>query len=536
MIKVESLGVLVSGETLFSDLEISIGAGDKVGIVGPNGSGKSTLLRILAGSETPSVGSVKHSGDEVVAISPNHFDPSSTVLDHVGAGLGSVYDIHLQLEELAPMLGTGESRYTERYGELMERFEQLDGWTKLSWIDAATDLVGLGVRDHARAIGSMSGGELARATLARLLVVRPTVIFLDEPTSHLDASGVTWLKDFLKTSDQTVVVASYDRGLLNQVPDRIIELDPLDGSAHVFQGAFDEYVIARRDRDRKRRLQVEAQDKFVKRINADIDRAKLRARNLEAGTRNAGIRAKAKGIAKQAKARQRRLKALLDSSNWVDGVPDQSNRSWVRCDLASAAPPGSLSLDRVSLSYGDKLVLDQVSVSAKAGDRLLVLGDNGSGKTTMINIATAALEPDSGRVLRSADTVVVLAQHLDIPPDALPIEYLRREIGVYVEEAQEILNDYMFDYDMWSKPVERLSRGEQRRLQLAIAFNKPASVLVLDEPTNYLDFEGLELLDQILPEVKTTTLVVSHDPYLEKAYKPSQLVRLVNGRASVTPT
>ncbi len=535
MIKAEDVGVSIDGETLFAHLHISIGAGDKVGIVGPNGSGKSTLLRILAGLEAPSSGSVKQSGDEVVAISPADIDLSVSVVDHVGAGLGAVYEFQRQLDALAPRLAQGDPRDVDRYGTVMERFEQLDGWTKLAWIEAATDLVGLGPLDPERPIGTMSGGQLARATLARLLVVRPTVILLDEPTSHLDASGVAWLKDFLADSDQAVVVASYSRDLLNHVPDRIIELDDLDGTAHVYQGGYDAYLAARRDRDRKRRLQAQAQDKFVKRIEADIDRAKQRARSLEGGTRNAGIRAKAKGIAKQAKARQRRLKSFLDSAAWVTDVPEQANRKWVAAS-DPAFPPGSLSLEKISVSYGDVRVLDGLSIAVRAGDRVLVQGDNGSGKTTMIKAATGVLDPDSGRVSLPSGPIVVLPQHLDLPLDVAPLDYFRREIGIYVEDAQEILNEYMFDFEMWSKPIDRLSRGEQRRLQLATAFNKPASVLVLDEPTNYLDFEGLDLLDRIVPSLTATTLVVSHDPYLEKAFRPTQVIRVADGHAFTTST
>ena len=469
---------------LLDHADFALEAGERVGLIGRNGAGKSSLLRILGGLESADDGQLQAQQSlrvAFVAQEPELAD-DATVFDAVA-------------QSLAPLRALMDS-YAAGQGDLdalQERIEAQDGWTWRRRVDETLQRLRLPAEGT---IGTLSGGTRKRVALAQALVMRPDVLLLDEPTNHLDLDAIRWLEDLLLDFKGAVVAISHDRAFLDRVATRIVELDR--GKLLSYPGNFSRYQQLKQEQ-----LAQEAT------INARAD--KLLAQE-EVWVRK-GVEARRT----RAQGRINRLQALRAARL---ARRDAVGRVRLDVDAGVAGYQGKLvaELDNVSLAFGDKRVVEQLSTTVLRGDKIGLIGPNGAGKTTLLKLILGDIEPDSGRIQRGANLQVAYFDQMRaaLDPDATLEDFISPgsewiEIGAKRQHVKSYLGDFLFSPARAASPVRSLSGGERNRLLLARLFARPANVLVLDEPTNDLDIDTLELLEELLQGYEGTVFLVSHD-------------------------
>ncbi len=465
----------------------SLESRERVGLIGRNGTGKSSLLKILSGIERPDDGQLHVQHGLRIAYVPQEplLDAQHTIEEAVREGLGAV----LQLID----------DYTHSRGDLhalQSQIEALDGW---SWEQRLSETMQRLHLDPQTRIDSLSGGNRKRVALARALVTHPDVLLLDEPTNHLDLDSITWLEDLLLAYRGSVVTVSHDRAFLDRVATRMVELDR--GKLTSYSGNFAQYQALKEEQ-----LAQEAT------IQARAD--KLLAQE-EVWVRK-GVEARRT----RAQGRINRLVALREAR-----AQRREAVGSVRLEVASGAPSGKIvaDLDKVCKSFGStdgqtRTVVRDFSATILRGDKIGLIGPNGAGKTTLLKLILGELAPDSGNVRRGTNLSVAYFDQMrdQINLDASLEDFISPgsewiEIGNRRTHVKSYLGDFLFSPARAGSPVRSLSGGERNRLLLARLFARPANVLVLDEPTNDLDIDTLELLEDLLQQYEGTVFLVSHD-------------------------
>jgi ATP-binding cassette subfamily F protein uup len=467
---------------LLDHAEFALETAERIGLIGRNGAGKSSLLKILAGLERIDDGVLQFQQNlriAYVAQDPD-LDPARTVFDSVRAGL-------------APLLALIDD-YTHGRGDLdalQGRIETEDGW---NWEQRVQETLHRLHLDPDAVIGTLSGGTRKRVALAQALVTRPDVLLLDEPTNHLDLDAIEWLEGLLLDFKGSVVTITHDRAFLDRIATRIVELDR--GQLRSYPGNFSRYQALKEDQ-----LAQEAV------VNAKAD--KLLAQE------EVWIRKGVEARRTRAQGRITRLEHLREQR-----AQRRDALGRVQMDVATGAPSGKIvaELADVTKAFGDKVVVRGFTATILRGDKVGLLGPNGAGKTTLLKLILGELAPDSGKVRQGANLQVA---YFDQMRDALDLDATLEdfispgsewiEIGRQRKHVKSYLGDFLFSPARAASPVRSLSGGERNRLLLARLFARPANVLVLDEPTNDLDIDTLELLEELLQTYEGTVFLVSHD-------------------------
>ena len=467
---------------LLDGTDFSLAAGERVGLIGRNGTGKSSLLRILAGLDQPDDGTLHRQQGLVTAYVPQEpeLQGHATVFEAVQQGLAPVLALMAQYES-----GAGD------LDALQTQIEAADGWQWRQRVEATLQKLGL---DGTARVDTLSGGTAKRVALAQALVLRPDVLLLDEPTNHLDMDAIVWLQDLLLNFAGAVVVITHDRAFLDAISTRIVELDR--GTLRSYPGNFSQYQQLKQEQ-----MEQEAV------IHARAD--KLLAQE------EVWIRKGVEARRTRAVARIGRLQALRQQR-----ASRREALGRVRMEVDSGAATGKIvaELQDVHKAFGGRVVVDGFSTTILRGDKIGLIGPNGAGKTTLLKLMLGELAPDSGRVRQGSNLQIAYfdqmraALHLDatledfISPGS---EWI--EIGKQRQHVKSYLGDFLFSPARATSPVRSLSGGERNRLLLARLFARPANVLVLDEPTNDLDIDTLELLEDLLQRYDGTVFLVSHD-------------------------
>jgi ATPase subunit of ABC transporter with duplicated ATPase domains len=528
MLKAAGLTKSYAGEPVFADVHLTVNAGERIGLVGPNGSGKSSLLRLLAGRDRADRGSVTYGPDERVGYLDHQVpDRDQTVGAFLDEGLGELPALAEQLAAVeAAMAESGEP--DPDYTDLQERWRLLGGWEARARSAEVRDRLGVAGIDPATPLLRLSGGEQARVMLARLLLEAPAILLLDEPTNHLDGDGLAWLGDFLSAYRGAVVVATHDRAFLDHTVRRIVELDVVTDRAETYEGGYSDYR-AEKHRRRVRLLRDwEAQEKHHRRLAEDIERTAEQAMRTEEGTKDSKMRRYSKKVAKKAKARERRLRREMLSARWIERPEERPPLTF---RFAAVTPPDQevLRLDELVADRGAGRLWQPFSAEVRGGERVLVTGQNGTGKSTLLEVVRGRLDPASGTAERTVKFGLLPQTHDRLPKRIRVIDYLRRLVPLYEADAERLLESYLFDPEQYRRPLGTLSAGETRRLLIAALVNSGAGLLLLDEPTNYLDFESLEVLEQALEAFRGTVIAVSHDVRFGESLRPSQHWHLSSG-------
>ncbi|SCF11456.1 ATP-binding cassette, subfamily F, member 3 [Micromonospora viridifaciens] len=534
MLKAVSVGKSYDTEPLFTDLDLIVNAGDRVGLVGPNGVGKSTLLRVLIGEEPPSSGHVERApGTTVGYFAQQVPDPAATVGEFLAAGLGELHPLAGELRELERRLAAGDTAALDAYGEAQDRWAALDGWRAQARLTEVRQRLDVDHLADDTPLHRVSGGEQARLTLARVLLDAPDLLVLDEPTNHLDADGIAWLGEWLAGFPGGVLVVSHDRAFLDRTVQRIVELDGIHDEPQTYSGGYTDYRAEKLRRWQRLLLDYEAQQKDHRRWLADIDRTKQQARGVEESVRS-GLgadqqRRYAKKVAKKAKARERRLRRQMVSIRWLAEPRTRPSLALAFPQEASAEAEVLRARD-LTLTVGGRTLLERVDLSVRGGDRILLTGPNGAGKTTLLRVLAGQREPDAGRVEAATGVALLPQTHDALRTDVTVVDHFRSQVPVYADDAERLLDGYLFGPDQWDARLRTLSAGELRRLLLAVMVNSPARVLLLDEPTNYLDFDSLDVVEAALREFRGTVVMVSHDTWFAEAVGFDRRWRIADGR------
>ncbi|MEH3086256.1 MAG: ATP-binding cassette domain-containing protein [Xylophilus ampelinus] len=462
----------------------SLETGERVGLIGRNGAGKSSLLKILGGLERPDDGSLQIQQNTRIAFVAQEpqLDAAATVFEAASAGLGEVVAMRDQYLSGAEGLDLDA---------LQTHIEAMDAW---NWEQRVEETLARLHLDPQAIVGDLSGGTRKRVALAQALVARPDVLLLDEPTNHLDLDSIEWLEGLLVDFKGSVVTITHDRAFLDQVATRIVELDR--GRLRSYPGNFGAYQSQKEEQ-----LLQEAV------INAKAD--KLLAQE-EIWVR--------KGVEARRTRSQSRIVRLEQLR--ANRASRRETLGSVRLDVASGASSGKIvaELDGVRKAFGDRVVVRDFSATILRGDKVGLLGANGAGKTTLLKLILGELTPDAGRVRQGANLQVAyfdqMRQAIDL--DATLEDFISPgsewiEINHQRKHVKSYLGDFLFSPTRANSPVRSLSGGERNRLLLARLFARPANVLVLDEPTNDLDIDTLELLEELLQNYDGTVFLVSHD-------------------------
>ncbi|MCI4066643.1 ATP-binding cassette domain-containing protein [Micromonospora sp. R77] len=534
MLKAVGLSKHYDTEPLFVDLDLIVNAGDRIGLVGPNGVGKSTLLRVLVGAEPPSAGHVTRApGTTIGYVTQQVPDPDTSVGDFLADGLGELRPLADDLRDLERRLADGDTGALEAYGQAQERWAALDGWRAQARLAEVRQRLDVDHLDDATALHRVSGGEQARLTLARALLHDPDLLVLDEPTNHLDAEGIAWLGEWLAGFPGGVLVASHDRAFLDRTVGRIVELDGIHDEPQTYTGGFTDYRAEKIRRWQRLLTDYEAQQKDLRRWLADIDRTKAQARGVEESVRSGlgsdQVRRYAKKVAKKAKARERRLRRQLDSVRWL-AQPRTRPRLSLAFGPDAPADVEVLRARDLTVTAGGRTLLAGVDLSVRGGDRILLSGANGAGKTTLLRVLAGQVAADGGTVDAATGVALLPQTHDDLRTDVTVLDHFRSRVPVYADDAERLLEGYLFGPDQWDARLRTLSDGELRRLLLAIMVNSPARMLLLDEPTNFLDFDSLEVVEAALRQFRGTVVLVSHDTWFADAVGVGRRWRLTDGR------
>ena len=479
---------------LLDHADFSLEAGERVGLIGRNGTGKSSLLRIIAGVFPLDDGLLTKQQNLRIAYVEQEpvIDPNLSVFDAVAEGVHEVSGLLTEYDALAAQLGGADD------DALMDRMQQIhlqldvnDGWNLNNRVETTLHRLSL---DPSNVISTLSGGMKKRVALARALVAAPDVLILDEPTNHLDFTSILWLEELLRDFKGSVLFITHDRRFLDNVASRIVELDR--GRLQSYPGNFTAYQIRKAEQ-----LEIEAVE------NAKFDKVLAQEevwirKGVEARrTRNEG--------------RVRRLESLR-----LERGSRRDQQGQVKMSLSDAERSGKIvaELTDICKSFGSKRIVQNFSATIMRGDKVGLIGMNGAGKTTLLRMILGEDQPDSGEVRQGSrmqiayfdqmraqlDDEMSLADTISPGSDWVEVGGQRKHVMTY-------LADFLLSPERARSPVKSLSGGERNRLLLARLFARPANVLVLDEPTNDLDIDTLELLEQLLEDFNGTVFLVSHD-------------------------
>ncbi len=498
MLVASDLSKAYSERTLFSGLNLSTAAGDRIALIGANGSGKTTLLDILAGETLPDSGSIAGRRNTTVGYlkqEPGSFAGRS-LLEEVLAADAEVVALTDQIADTRDALSLAADPANQQ--ELMNRLSQLDGELEAAGgadrdHEAKAILSGLGFkdRDFSRDMREFSGGWIMRAELARLLFRNPDVLLLDEPTNHLDLEANLWFEKYLSSFPGGVIITSHDRAFLNTVANRILAIEPGEVVHH--HGNYDEYLVARERALELKQAAAARQEREMQRQMRFVERFRYKATK-----------------ARQVQSRLKQLERIE-----IIELP----RATRKVNYTFPEPPRSgsdiIRLDQVDKSYGDNVVYRGLNLTLERGDRVALVGPNGAGKSTLLKILAGVLPIDQGQRRLGHNVITAYyAQHvLDLlHADNTALEELREAAPSESEQnLRTTLGGFLFSGDDILKPISVLSGGEKARVALAKLLLQPSNFLLMDEPTNHLDITSREILADALGDYRGSICLVTHD-------------------------
>ncbi|MBD8067285.1 ABC-F family ATP-binding cassette domain-containing protein [Devosia sp. PTR5] len=498
MIRLDTIGKQNGKQIVFIEASASLLRGEKVGLVGPNGAGKTTLFRLIVGEEQPDEGQVSvEKGTSIGYFSQDVGEMAGrSVVAEVMNGAGPVSELMAEMAELEAAMADPEQAdalesVIERYGEVQGRFQELDGYS----LDgrAREVLAGLGFSPEMMDgdVGALSGGWKMRVALARILLMRPDVLLLDEPSNHLDIESLIWLEAFLKGYSGAILMTSHDREFMNRIVNKIVEID--GGTLTSYSGDYEFYTQQRALADKQQQAQFERQQAMLAKEIAFIERFKARASH-----------------AAQVQSRVKKL-------DKIDRVEPPKRQQTIAFEFRPAPRSGEdvVQLKSVAKRYGSRTIYEGFDFHIRRQERWCIMGVNGAGKSTLLKLVAGAADPDAGTVQRGPSVKLgYFAQHaMDILEDEQTVFETLQSSFPQAGQAplRALAGCFGFPGDEIEKKCRVLSGGEKARLVMAMLLFDPPNLLVLDEPTNHLDIATKQMLIGALSQFEGTMLFVSHD-------------------------
>jgi ATP-binding cassette subfamily F protein 3 len=500
MISIDALAVEFSGSTLFSDVSFVINENDKIALMGKNGAGKSTLLKILAGIDKPTKGGVSAPKDAVIAYLPQHLltEDKSTVFEETSKAFQTIFSMKEEIDALNNELTVRTDydsddymKIIERVSELSEKFYSIEEINYEAEVEKVLQGLGFLRSDFNRSTSEFSGGWRMRIELAKILLQKPDLILLDEPTNHMDIDSIEWLEDFLINQAKAVVVISHDRTFIDAITTRTIEVTM--GRIYDYKAKYSHYLELRKDRRSQQQKQFEEQQKFIAETTEFIERFK--------GTYSKTLQV------------QSRVK-MLEKLELVE--VDEVDSSALRLKFPPAPRSGNypVIVNELTKKYAEHTVFEKASLTIERGQKVAFVGKNGEGKSTMIKAIMKEIEIEGQLELGHNVQIGYFAQNqAALLDENLSIYETIDQIAVgdIRTKVKDILGAFMFGGEIAQKKVKVLSGGEKTRLAMIKLLLEPVNLLILDEPTNHLDMKTKDIIKDALKAFDGTLILVSHD-------------------------
>lgn len=500
MITVNDISVQFGGTTLFSGVNFSINENDKIALMGKNGAGKSTLLKIVAGVNKPSTGNISAPREAVIAYLPQHLltEDNCTVMEEASKAYASIFSMKKEIDELNEELtvrtdyeSDAYMKLIERVSELSEKFYSIEEVNYEAEVEKILKGLGFTREDFTRPTSEFSGGWRMRIELAKILLQKPDLILLDEPTNHMDIESIQWLEDFLINQAKAVMVISHDRAFVDNITNRTIEVTM--GKIYDYKAKYSDYLVLRQDRRAHQLKAYEEQQKMIAETTEFIERFK--------GTYSKTLQV------------QSRVK-MLEKLEIIE--VDEVDNSALRLKFPPAARSGQypVVVNELSKSYGNHVVFKNASIVVERGQKISFVGKNGEGKSTMIKAIMKEIEFEGSLEIGHNVQIGYFAQNQAslLDEDLTIFETVDRIAeGDIRTQIKNILGAFMFSGDDIHKKVKVLSGGEKTRLAMVKLLLEPYNVLILDEPTNHLDMKTKDIIKAALKEFEGTVILVSHD-------------------------
>ncbi len=493
LLRLTNISIAFGTHALLNNADFQLDAGERVGLLGRNGEGKSTLMKIIAGSIYADNGEIWRQPELRLAWleqSPDLSD-DATIYDAVASGLGELGEWITRYHHLSLTMDYEDEKALTELGDLQHKLESQNGWHFQQRVEATLSKLELPAELK---ISGLSGGWKRRVALAQALVIEPEVLLLDEPTNHLDFESITWLEEQLLNFQGAVLFVTHDRAFLQKLATRIVDLDR--GNLVSWQGTYDDYL-----RRKAAALEDEANQ------NAEFDK--------KLADEEVWIRQGVKARRTRNEGRVRALEALR-----AERALRRNTQGTAKIALETADKSGKkvMEVNNISFGYGDKIIIKNFSTLIQRGDKIGLIGANGAGKSTLLKLLLKQLEPTSGTIEQGTRLEIAYFDQLrdQLDPNMTVVDTIADgndfiEIAGNKRHVMSYLGDFLFAPARARSPVKSLSGGEKNRLLLARLFTKPANLIVMDEPTNDLDLETLELLEEKLVSFDGTLLLVSHD-------------------------
>ncbi|HEX9979347.1 MAG TPA: ABC-F family ATP-binding cassette domain-containing protein [Flavobacterium sp.] len=501
MITVNDISVQFGGTTLFSDVSFAINENDKIALMGKNGAGKSTLLKIIAGANKPSTGNISAPKEAVIAYLPQHLltKDDATVFEETSKAFSEIFSMRDEIDKLNEQLtirtdyeSDDYMKLIERVSELSEKFYSIEEINYEAEVEKVLKGLGFEREDFTRPTSEFSGGWRMRIELAKILLKKPDLILLDEPTNHMDIESIQWLEDFLINSAKAVMVISHDRAFVDNITNRTIEVTM--GRIYDYKAKYSHYLELRKDRRAHQQKAYDEQQKMIAETTEFIERFK--------GTYSKTLQV------------QSRVK-MLEKLDLVE--VDEIDNSALRLKFPPSPRSGQypVVVSELVKKYGDHVVFQDANLVIERGEKVAFVGKNGEGKSTMVKALMKEIQPDSGKVEIGHNVQIgyfaqnqasLLDENMTVfeTIDTIAVGDIRSKI-------KDLLGAFMFGGDDTTKKVKVLSGGEKTRLAMIKLLLEPVNVLILDEPTNHLDMKTKDIIKDALKDFDGTLILVSHD-------------------------
>jgi len=500
MITIDALSVQFGGTTLFSDVSFSINETDKIALMGKNGAGKSTLLKIIAGENKPSTGNISSPKGTVIAYLPQHLltEDNATVFEETSKAFAGIFKMKAEIDALNEELTVRTDYESDDYYKIIEKVSELsEKFYSIEEVNYEAEvekvLVGMGFsrEDFTRPTSEFSGGWRMRIELAKILLQKPDLILLDEPTNHMDIESIQWLEDFLINSAKAVMVISHDRAFVDNITTRTIEVTM--GRIYDYRAKYSHYLELRKDRRAHQQKAYDEQQKMI-------------AENTEFIERFKGTYSKTLQV-------QSRVK-MLEKLELVE--VDEVDTSALRLKFPAAPRSGQypVVVNELSKAYGNHMVFKDANMVIERGEKLAFVGKNGEGKSTMIKAIMGEIDFEGKLELGHNIQVGYFAQNQAamLDENLTVFETIDQiAVGEIRTQIKNLLGAFMFSGDDTTKKVKVLSGGEKTRLAMIKLLLEPVNLLILDEPTNHLDMKTKDIIKDALKAFDGTVVLVSHD-------------------------
>ncbi|NQW16382.1 MAG: ABC-F family ATP-binding cassette domain-containing protein [Chloroflexi bacterium] len=514
MLSVSGVSINLGARSLLSNVSFVVNRGACVAVIGRNGSGKSTLMRAISGEIRPDEGSISLAHGTRVGYLPQqiHASPDAAVGGTVRAGRPDLYESWKSLQAAAQLLSSAPTDTSDVYETALARYESQGGYETEVEIEQAMRSVDLPFSFLDTPFAQLSGGMQTRVGIASMLFSNADLLLMDEPTNHLDLESLEWLEGFLRGFAGGVLLITHDRMLLNRSVDDLVYLDDATQKSITHRGTYDSFEERLKSERRNQLSEYRDQQAEIRKVEADIRRTKQQAQRTESATSNDYIRGRAKKVARKAKSREKSLERYVTSDERVD----RPGSHWeLKIDFPEVARGGNkvAQLEDVTFGYGSTEMFGDLNTEITFGERIVILGPNGIGKTTLLKLLVGEVTPIAGTITTGAGVIPGYLRQdvLEIEPKMTPVGLIRQASGYSDAEARTYLHYFLFEGDAALTPVSLMSFGERKRLDLATMIVRGVNLLLLDEPMNHMDIEAREKIELALDRFPGTIVAVTHD-------------------------